>query len=324
MRFSSLLAHHHRSVNIALLLLIVIAIPATFILAQKHSATKKPSSDVLAASTTSFPSCDSLKYCKTWAPSCDGGTHYTEEQQCKNADGTLSYPSICPTDNTCLVSDTDKLTSGPVNIGQLTFNAPTSASPGADVTITATGSGQSLGIYLFKSADGNPPDKTQTAQKPDFYNIVSTYTYNTPLADNTFYLLAADNVTQLITGIKLPALPGTYYFVANSHSDPLAGWWSSTDRACPWYGKITTNTSTNSANLVITSSATDCPVPDLQAVTVADSTSTASATVPQNNDSAAAGTSTDTTDESQFGYQPKIDPMIFVIPGVILVLFILF
>lgn len=315
------LTRHHRSLSLLLLLLIAVAVPSTFFLVSSGKAPTKTTSGVLAAATASFPACSSLQYCKTWAPSCDGGTHYTKEQQCSNADGTISYPSICPTDNSCLVSDTTKLTSGPVDIGQLTFNNPNGASATADVTIVATGSGQSLGIYLFKSADGNPPDATQAIQNPNVYPIVASYTYNAPLADNTFYLLSADNVNKLTAGIKLPAVAGTYYFVANSHSDPLAGWWSTTDRACPWFGKITTNTSSDPTSPVLAASATDCPVTSMQSVTIA-------ADAPPDTSSSGTDTTTgstvDTTNEAQFGYQPQIDPAIFIIPAIILGLFILF
>ncbi len=323
MRLSALLTHHRRSVNLTLLLLLVITVPGTYLITRGHTPAPQASqadSSVLAVSTAAqFPSCNSLQYCKTWTTSCDGSAHYTKEQQCIDQDGKVFYPSVCPADNSCLVADTAKLTSGPVDTGGLSAVSPNGTDPGADTTITATGSGQSIGIYIFKSSDGNPPDKLKAISNPNVYTIsTSSYTYNAPLVDDTFYLVAADNVTTLTTDIKLPAVTGTYYFVANDHSDPLAGWWSKTDRACPWYGKITTNTTPDSG-ITLSASTTDCPAVAPQSITVNAPAATSSAVSGDTG-----GTASTSEDTSQFGYQPRIDPMMFVIPGIILMLFILF
>lgn len=119
---------------------------------------------------------------------------------------------------------------------------------GSQVKIITTGTAGSIGTYIFRSSDGNPPNPSVNYPTNQSYSAGS-------LTVNQFYKISAANLSTVPQTITLPNDPGKYYLVANAHSETIANWWipsSSTnpapDYVCSWDSRLLVNSGASQSN----------------------------------------------------------------------------
>jgi len=173
-------------------------------------------------------------------------------------DGTLVKPD--GTKGTCVNSGKQILTvtnsSGSpasvpdVSVKTINVFAPQGTTPGTQVKITTTGTAGSIGTYIFRSSDGNPPNPSNSLNYPTNQNYPSG-----SLTANQFYKISAANLSTVPQTITLPPDPGKYYLVANAHSQTLDNWWqpltnttTAQDYVCSWDSRLLVNSGTDKNN----------------------------------------------------------------------------
>jgi hypothetical protein len=137
-----------------------------------------------------------------------------------------------------------------VSVKTINVFAPQGTAPGAQVKITTTGTAGSIGTYIFRSSDGNPPNPSNSLNYPTNQNYPSG-----SLTANQFYKISAANLSTVPQTITLPPDPGKYYLVANAHSQTLDNWWqpltnttTAQDYVCSWDSRLLVNSGTDKNN----------------------------------------------------------------------------
>ncbi len=172
------------------------------------------------------------------------------EQVWDTSSGTAQKTSNTCTNTSMKILYVGQASSASLSVDSITISpAQSTYTEGqTDVTVQATGQGNSLGLYIIKTADGNPP----VVSKGLSYSPSGSYPGGS-LTPDQMYLLNAANGTTAQATITLPPDDGTYYLVANAHSQSTNSWWANGDQVCTWMGNLASGTPGN-----ITLSSTTC------------------------------------------------------------------